>query len=180
MSRLLKLNLPVRADGDGLEIGADVPLLLYGRSSHCLGNRGKVEKIELPELWYVLIYPNFEVFNAIGPIKISCWQKSNFHLSFNGLKAPRDVSEILSNDLEKVVSRRHPEIDLMKECSALQEPKVPWWQEAAPPFLESFRVRRKQRSLSGRSRGCPGKRMARPESPKPPVSEDILNSKRNE
>ena len=120
MSELLKLNLPRRGLIEtGLEIGADVPFFFIEGSAIAFGIGERLKRMELPDQWYVLIYPNFEV-STRWAYQNFVLTKRRFHLSFNRLKTPKAVSRILSNDLEEVVSSRHPEIDLMKEilCSA--------------------------------------------------------------
>jgi 4-diphosphocytidyl-2-C-methyl-D-erythritol kinase len=120
MNQLLKLNLSVKKLMKmGVEIGADLPFFFMEGSAIALGIGEKLKKVELPGLWCVLIYPNFEV-STRWAYQSFMLTKKQFHLSFNRLKTPRDVSQILSNDLEKVVSRKYPEIDLMKRilCSA--------------------------------------------------------------
>lgn len=115
MNQLLKLNLPRRKLIEtGLEIGADVPFFFVGSPAIAYGIGERLRKMELPDQWYVLIYPNFEV-STRWAYRNFVLTKKRFHLSFNRLKTPRAVSKILSNDLEEVVSRKHPEIDLMKE-----------------------------------------------------------------
>ncbi len=62
MNQLLKIDLPKKElMRMGLEIGADVPFFFLEGAAIASGIGEKLKKIELPELWYVLIYPNFEV-----------------------------------------------------------------------------------------------------------------------
>jgi 4-diphosphocytidyl-2-C-methyl-D-erythritol kinase len=80
----------------------------------------RLKKIELPPLWYVLIYPNFEVSTA--------WVYQNFVLTKSRIRlriqkfltTPEKISQILKNDLEKVVSSKYPHIETMKDilCSS--------------------------------------------------------------
>ena len=69
----------------------------------------------LPPLWYVLIYPNFEVSTrwAYQNVRLT---KRKFRLKIQEfLTTPEGISRILLNDLEEVVSRTFPQIDLMKK-----------------------------------------------------------------
>jgi 4-diphosphocytidyl-2-C-methyl-D-erythritol kinase len=74
----------------------------------------RLKKVELPALWFVLIYPNFEVSTR--------WAYQNFVLTnqqfhFNlhkFLKTPEGISNLLFNHLEEVVSRKYPQIGIMK------------------------------------------------------------------
>ncbi|MFB3883943.1 MAG: 4-(cytidine 5'-diphospho)-2-C-methyl-D-erythritol kinase [Thermodesulfobacteriota bacterium] len=98
----------------GLEIGADVPFFFFEGAAIASGIGEKLRRIKLPELRYVLIYPNFEVSTR--------WAYQNFLLTkgkfeFNLHKlwrTPQGISRLLWNDLEEVVGRKYPEIDVMK------------------------------------------------------------------
>jgi 4-diphosphocytidyl-2-C-methyl-D-erythritol kinase len=99
----------------GLGIGADVPFFFLKGAAIGSGIGERLKKEELPSLWYVLIYPNFEVSTR--------WAYQHFVLTnqqihFNlhrFLKTPEGISRILLNHLEEVVSKRYPQISLMKE-----------------------------------------------------------------
>jgi 4-diphosphocytidyl-2-C-methyl-D-erythritol kinase len=98
----------------GLKIGADVPFFFLRGAAIGSGIGEQLKKKELPMLWYVLIYPNFEV-----PTR---WAYQNFVLTnqqfhFNlhkFLKTSQGISHILFNHLEEVVSRKYPQISIMK------------------------------------------------------------------
>lgn len=99
----------------GARIGADVPFFLAGWGSALATGIGeRLRGIDLPKLWFVLIYPNFEVSTrwAYQNFKLT---KRSFRLRIQCLDTPGDVLRILKNDLEQVVSKRFPEIDQMKE-----------------------------------------------------------------
>jgi len=116
LNLLLSLNLsPKELSALGLHIGADVPFFLMEGSALGAGIGECLRRIELPELWYILINPGFEVSTA--------WAYRNHVLTKNRIhynihKFPRtqeDVAGILWNDLEGVVSKVHPEISTAKE-----------------------------------------------------------------
>ena len=98
----------------GLGIGADVPFFIWEGAAIGSGIGEKLKKVTLPDLQYVLIYPNFEVSTR--------WAYQNFVLTnqrihFNlhkFLKTPEGISSILFNHLEEVVSRKYPQIEVMK------------------------------------------------------------------
>ncbi len=99
----------------GLEIGADVPFFLWKGAAIGSGIGERLKRVELPDLWYVLIYPNFEVSTgwAYGNFVLT---KEQFHLNLHRLpKTPEGISRILLNHLEAVVSGKYPEIGLMKK-----------------------------------------------------------------
>jgi len=116
LNRLLEMNLP---ESDlmamGSEIGADVPFFFMNSAAIGSGIGDRLRKIVLPKLWYVLIYPNFEVSTR--------WAYQNFVLTSRRFhnrihkfpKTPRRVSAVLRNDLEAVVSEYYPEIEVMKQ-----------------------------------------------------------------
>ncbi len=114
--QLLNLNLSTKKLMEmGLEIGADVPFFLLNGAAIGSGVGEHLKKIELPVLWYVLIYPNFEVSTR--------WAYQNFvltnqriHFSLHRfVKAPEGISHILFNHLEEAVSRKYPQIGVMKK-----------------------------------------------------------------
>jgi 4-diphosphocytidyl-2-C-methyl-D-erythritol kinase len=116
LNHLLKLNLSQKElMGMGLKIGTDVPFFLLKGAAIGSGIGEQLKKKELPILWYVLIYPDFEVSTR--------WAYQNFVLTnqqfhFNlhkFLKTPEGISDILFNHLEGVVSRKYPQINIMKK-----------------------------------------------------------------
>ena len=115
LNQLLKKSLSKRKLMEmGLEIGADVPFFIWEGAAIGSGIGEKLKKVTLPDLQYVLIYPNFEVSTR--------WAYQNFVLTnqrihFNlhkFLKTPEGISSILFNHLEEVVSRKYPQIEVMK------------------------------------------------------------------
>jgi len=103
-------------EGIGLEIGADVPFFLMKGSAIGSGIGERLRKVDLPELWYILIYPNFEV-STRWAYQNFVLTKRRFHYKIHEfLKTPREISSILQNDLETVVSREYPQIETMKEA----------------------------------------------------------------
>jgi 4-diphosphocytidyl-2-C-methyl-D-erythritol kinase len=115
LNRLLKGNLSKKKLMEmGLEIGADVPFFISEGAAIGSGIGEQLKKVTLPDLQYVLIYPNFEVSTR--------WAYQNFVLTnqrihFNlhkFLKTPEGISSILFNHLEEVVSRKYPQISVMK------------------------------------------------------------------
>jgi 4-diphosphocytidyl-2-C-methyl-D-erythritol kinase len=104
----------------GVKIGADVPFFLTQGAAVGSGIGERLKKIELPVLWYILIYPNFEV-SARWAYQHFILTKRQFHINLHKFpRTPRGISRVLLNDLEGVVSKEYPQIETMKKilCSA--------------------------------------------------------------
>ncbi len=121
MNQLLKIDLPKKElMRMGLEIGADVPFFFLEGAAIASGIGEKLKKIELPKLWYVLVYPNFEV-STRWAYQNFLLTKRQFHFNLHKLlRTPQEISRFLWNDLEEVVSVAYPQIGVMKEilCAA--------------------------------------------------------------
>jgi len=120
MNQLLKVDLSKKElMAMGMEIGADVPFFLLEGAAIGTGIGERLKKIELPDLWYVLIYPNFEV-STRWAYQNFVLTKRRFHFNLHRLlRIPKEIFHLLWNDLEEVVSKEYPQISLMKEilCS---------------------------------------------------------------
>jgi 4-diphosphocytidyl-2-C-methyl-D-erythritol kinase len=88
----------------GLDLGADVPVFLFGENAFAEGVGEALRPVELPPAWYVVLEPPVQVptaliFEDLGlvrdtpPISASAWQPGFGH-----------------NDLQAVAARRFPEI----------------------------------------------------------------------
>jgi len=98
-------------------IGADVPLFLYGKSCMIQGIGEQVSPVQLPHMWYVIVYPGFELKSKIvyEQIKIVLTKEENdikYSKNFNNI---HDVADILENDLEQVGISMCPQIGIIKE-----------------------------------------------------------------
>lgn len=89
----------------GLQLGADVPVFVRGRAAWAEGVGERLEFIELPEPWYLVIVP---------PVQVSTAEV------FSDPDLTRNCTPITIRDLaagkglnvcEPVVRRRHPEVD---------------------------------------------------------------------
>ena len=103
----------------GARMGADIPFFIFERPAIARGIGERLEEINLPQLWFVLVNPNIpvstaDVYRGMN-LKFGLTKKgfginmSNFN---NGV---RGVSRILHNDLEGVALRMHPEIGFVKD-----------------------------------------------------------------
>ncbi len=130
LNRLLGLKLSRKELMElGLEIGADIPFFFFRGTALGSGIGERLKKIEVADLWFVLIYPNFEVSArwayenydqrlsapTLSNRKAKRLTNQQFHTNLNKfLKTPNGVSYVLFNHLEAVVSEKYPEIDAMK------------------------------------------------------------------
>ena len=116
LNQLLGLDLSEKELMEmGVEIGADVPFFFLEGAAIGSGIGERLEKIGLPVLWYVLIYPNFEV-STRWAYQNFVLTKSQFHINLHKFtRTPEDISRGLRNDLEAVVSKEYPQIGIMKK-----------------------------------------------------------------
>ncbi|AUL99227.1 4-(cytidine 5'-diphospho)-2-C-methyl-D-erythritol kinase [Rhodocyclaceae bacterium] len=88
----------------GLKLGADVPFFIYGRDAFAEGVGERFQPLELPDAWYVILYPGVavptgEIFSAedltrdTEPIRIADFAASTTR-----------------NDLQPVACKRYPEV----------------------------------------------------------------------
>ncbi|MCX8109673.1 MAG: 4-(cytidine 5'-diphospho)-2-C-methyl-D-erythritol kinase [Syntrophorhabdaceae bacterium] len=98
-------------------IGADCPLFLYGRTCIIEGIGEIITPVELPELNYVIIYPErpLSTKDVYESLKIVLTKRENdIKLSVN-FNFAHDVVNILHNDLEKAAITMFPDIIRLKE-----------------------------------------------------------------
>lgn len=101
----------------GKNIGADVPLFLYGKPCIMSGIGDEISPIELPDLWYVIIYPNVSISTrrVYEDVKIVLTKKQNDIKLVAKFNSAQEVSSILENDLEKIGILLCPAIQTIKE-----------------------------------------------------------------
>lgn len=96
----------------GLKLGADVPVFVYGRNAFGEGVGERLQALELPPEWYVVVVPPVavstpavfarpELTRSTDPIRIAAFSTGwrQWRSAFGG-----------RNDLEPVVRRMHPEV----------------------------------------------------------------------
>lgn len=113
-------NLDVKRDeffALGKAIGADVPLFLYGRSCIMRGIGDLISPIELPGIWYLVIYPGVEMptKEVYSRLKIVLTNNENDIRLLGKFKTLYDIANILENDLEKVGTIMCPQIKTIKK-----------------------------------------------------------------
>ncbi|MCJ7641608.1 MAG: 4-(cytidine 5'-diphospho)-2-C-methyl-D-erythritol kinase [Desulfobacterales bacterium] len=116
LNRLLEVNLSqTELMRIGLELGADVPFFFMEGGAVGSGIGERLEKTDLPELWFVLMNPSFEVSTAWA-YQNSVLTKRAFHYNIQELlRTSEGIARVLWNDLEAGVSKVHHEITAMKE-----------------------------------------------------------------
>jgi 4-diphosphocytidyl-2-C-methyl-D-erythritol kinase len=101
----------------GRQVGADVPLFLHGKSCVMRGVGERISPIDLPVIWYVLVYPNAVVNtrDVYNNLRIVLTRDEN-EVTFSGkFSHVRDVVDILENDLEEAAFLLCPQIKTIKE-----------------------------------------------------------------
>jgi 4-diphosphocytidyl-2-C-methyl-D-erythritol kinase len=101
----------------GGTIGADVPLFLYGKPCIMRGIGNAISPIELPNLWYLIVYPNVPISTrrVYEGLKIVLTKKQNDIKLVAKFNNTREISAILENDLERVGILLCPTIQTIKE-----------------------------------------------------------------
>ena len=119
LNRLLKLRFSVAAlERIALTLGADVPFFIRARPVRAggIGER-LVPLCGMPRFWSVIVYPGFPVSTE--------WVYQNFRQKLTkplvntsitpSLKSLNELTSRLKNDLEDVVLKRYPDIDVFKQ-----------------------------------------------------------------
>jgi len=116
-NQLLQTDLPKRnLMSLGLKIGTDIPFFFSEGNAIATGIGERLKKIDLPVFWYVLIYPNFEVSTRWAYQNSSGLTRRQFRINIHKLlKIPNEIYRLLWNDLEEVVSKKYPQIGVMKK-----------------------------------------------------------------
>lgn len=108
---LLALNHLWRADLSrmrllelGLQLGADVPVFIFGQSAFAEGVGEKLSPIELPPAWYLVLVPPAQVSTA------EIFASKELTRNTIPIKIPPFSVWQGHNDLETVVCRSYPEV----------------------------------------------------------------------
>lgn len=91
----------------GLQLGADVPVFIFGHNAFAEGIGEKLTKIELPPAWYLVLCPKINVSTA------SIFTSRELTRNTIPIKIPPFSIYQGRNDLEPVVCQLYPEV---KEC----------------------------------------------------------------
>jgi 4-diphosphocytidyl-2-C-methyl-D-erythritol kinase len=101
----------------GSNVGADVPLFLYGKPCVMRGIGSVISPIELPNLWYLIVYPNVSISTrrVYEGLKIVLTKKQNDIKLVAKFNNALEISAILENDLERVGILLCPTIQTIKQ-----------------------------------------------------------------
>jgi len=109
----------------GSKVGADVPLFLYGKPCIMEGIGDVIKPVELPRMWYVIVYPNISISTkaVYEGLRLSLTKELNDIKLRGNFSSPDEIAGILENDLERVGMTMCPQIegikDTLKESKAL-------------------------------------------------------------
>ena len=114
----------------GLELGADVPVFVGGRSGWAEGVGERLRPLPLPPLWYLVVHPRVfvstaAVFGDPGLTRDSPPLK----MPAPSAGRPVDVAALLAaagNDCEPVVRRRHPAVGELVEWLRQRTEREDW------------------------------------------------------
>ena len=99
-------------------LGADVPFFLYETPCIAKGIGDILDPIEnWPQFWYVILTPPFGISTAwaYGQVKLELTQPcDNYIINLKNI-GPKDITQLLGNDLEEVVFKRYPKLAELKK-----------------------------------------------------------------
>lgn len=88
----------------GLKLGADVPVFVYARSSWAEGIGERLNPVDLPETWFVVIKPDCHVCTA------SIFSHQQLTRDTDAITVAAFLEQGGHNDCENVVCDQHPEV----------------------------------------------------------------------
>jgi 4-diphosphocytidyl-2-C-methyl-D-erythritol kinase len=105
LNRLWNLKL-TRAELQqlGLQLGADVPVFIFGESAFAEGVGEQLQPIHLPAAWYVVLVPPVSVPTA------EIFAAPELTRNTTSIKIPLLLTADLRNDLQAVVCERYPRV----------------------------------------------------------------------
>ncbi len=118
LARMWGISVSEREFTDlGKSIGADVPLFLYGKPCIMEGIGDVITPIELPRLWYLVVYPNIVLSTreAYSRLKIVLTNNENDIKLMGNFKKIGDIADSLENDLEQIGMTMCPQIKTIKD-----------------------------------------------------------------
>lgn len=101
----------------GVQLGADVPVFIFGRNARATGIGEQLSEISLPEAWYVVLHPTVHVPTA-AVFKEFSRQVLTGQASFSTMRTLATTRQ-KQNDLQSVVCQMYPAVN--EALSALRE-----------------------------------------------------------
>jgi 4-diphosphocytidyl-2-C-methyl-D-erythritol kinase len=142
LNKLFDLNLSnEEMRGIGKEIGADAPFFIFQKTAIVTGIGEILKEIEdFPKFWFVLVNPGFEVSTAWAYKSLNLrLTKKVINTSINELiNQPYRLDKLFYNDLEKVVIRKYPVIQKMKDVLILNGAKASLMSGSGPTVFGIF------------------------------------------
>ncbi|MEH6604867.1 MAG: 4-(cytidine 5'-diphospho)-2-C-methyl-D-erythritol kinase [Pseudomonadales bacterium] len=99
------LNLQQLAD-IGLQLGADIPVFIHGRSAWAEGVGEQLSPVSLPTSWYLVIDPQISVSTA------AIFSHKNLTRNSQAITLAAFLEGSSRNDCEPVVRKAYPEVDI--------------------------------------------------------------------
>lgn len=94
----------------GLELGADVPVFVFGQNAFAEGIGEQLQRVDLPPSWYLVLVPPVAVSTA-AVFADPELTRSTTPVTIRAFSEGCDRYAVLGrNDLEAVVCRRYPEV----------------------------------------------------------------------
>ncbi len=110
---------PERLAELGLALGSDVPVFVHGTSAWAEGRGEKLEPVELPERWYVVLHPRVHVATA------QVFQAPELTRNSAAITMRAFLQTGGRNDCESVVRARFPEVAEALDWLARNVPATP-------------------------------------------------------
>ena len=105
LNQLWNLNWPRERLAElGLQLGADVPLFVLGRTAWGEGRGERLTPVALPSRWYLIVHPRVSVSTA------DVFHAPELTRSTPAITLDEYLRNGGRNDCEPVVRRRHPEV----------------------------------------------------------------------
>lgn len=89
----------------GLELGADIPVFIHGRSAWAEGIGEKLQPVNTPESWFLVLKPNCEVATA----EIFCHEQLTRNDS--AIKIAAFLEGATGNSCQNLVRKLYPDVD---------------------------------------------------------------------
>ena len=96
----------------GLQLGADVPVFVFGESAWAEGVGEQLQPIRLKPAWYVVLTPPVHISTAqvFASKELTRNTIATTIAAFSAVAYQEDLQQSFSNDLESVVCRQYPAV----------------------------------------------------------------------